>query len=341
MIKLGIIGATGYTGIELYRLASNHPDIAIVFATSEQYTGNHVSEVFPDIDAFADNILRSLEDEDIDQFEVDVVCFCTPDGIAMDNVGRFLDRGIKIVDVSSDFRFDDPTVYTTWYNRPHNAPKLLGSAVYGIPELNRNQIRSSLIIGNPGCYPTSVILGLAPLLKAEVIDVGQIIVDAKSGVSGAGRGLKLRNLFVEVNESITPYNIGHSHRHVGEIEQELSRLSNETPYVIFSPHLTPMSRGILATMYVRLKNNTTEDDLFALYQESYSEEPFIRLSNSRYPETRFVTSTNYCDLRVNKVEGSNVAIVTSAIDNLVKGAAGQALQNVNIMFGLDEITGLI
>ncbi len=339
MIKLGIIGATGYTGMELYRLASRHPGIEIVFATSEQYTGQSLGEVFPRIDPDRDITLRSLDD--IAEVLADLVCFCTPDGVAMDRVGAFLDRGVRVVDVSSDFRFDDPDVYTSWYKRPHTAPALLDSAVYGIPELNRDRIRTADLVGNPGCYPTGVILGLAPLLEEGAIDAGQIIVDAKSGVSGAGRGLKLRNLYVEVNDSITPYNIGHTHRHVGEIEQELSRMSDEHPYVVFSPHLTPMSRGILATTYVRVKNGATNGDLAALYEQRYVGEPFIRLPRSGYPETRFVTWTNYCDLRVDRVDGSDLAIVTSAIDNLVKGAAGQALQNVNVMCGWDETTGLL
>ena len=339
MIRLGIIGATGYTGMELYRLASRHPEIEVAFATSEQYTGQKLGEVFPRVDPDRDITLRSLDD--IADEPTDVVCFCTPDGVAMERVGAFLDRGVRVVDVSSDFRFDDPEVYTSWYNRPHTAPSLLDAAVYGIPELNRDRIRTADLVGNPGCYPTGVILGLVPLLEEGVIDAGQIIVDAKSGVSGAGRGLKLRNLYVEVNDSITPYNIGHSHRHVGEIEQELSRCSDARPYVVFSPHLTPMSRGILATTYVRVKNGATHGDLAALYAQRYEGEPFIRLSQSGYPETRFVTWTNYCDLRIDRVDGSDLAIVTSAIDNLVKGAAGQALQNVNVMSGLDETTGLI
>ena len=339
MIKLGIIGATGYTGMELYRLASRHPGIEVVFATSEQYTGQNLREVFPRIDPDRDTTLRSLDE--IAAVPADVVCFCTPDGVAMDRVGAFLERGVRVVDVSSDFRFDDPDVYTSWYSRPHTAPELLDSAVYGIPELNRDRIRTADLVGNPGCYPTGVILGLAPLLEADAIDACQVIVDAKSGVSGAGRGLKLRNLYVEVNDSITPYNIGHTHRHVGEIEQELSRFSDEQPYVVFSPHLTPMSRGILATTYVRVKNGAANGDLADLYEQRYGGEPFIRLSRSGYPETRFVTWTNYCDLRIDRVDGSDLAIVTSAVDNLVKGAAGQALQNVNVMFGRDETTGLI
>ncbi len=338
MIKLGIIGATGYTGMELYRLASRHPAIEVVFATSEQYRGQPLEAVFPRIDPDRHITLRGLDE--VTGARADVVCFCTPDGVAMDRVGTFLDRGIRVVDVSSDFRFDDPDVYTSWYKRPHTAPSLLSSAVYGIPELNRERIRTAVLVGNPGCYPTGVILGLVPLLEADAIDAGQIIVDAKSGVSGAGRSLKLRNLYVEVNDSITPYNIGHTHRHVGEIEQELSRFSGQQPYVVFSPHLTPMSRGILATTYVHLKNAAADRDLAALYAKRYGDEPFIRLSRTGYPETRFVTWTNYCDLRVDRVDGSNLAIVTSAIDNLVKGAAGQALQNVNVMNGLDETMGL-
>jgi len=339
MTTLGIVGATGYTGMELYRLASRHPKLRVAFATSEQYRGQMLSEVFPRVDPDKDTKLTALDD--LKETPAEVVCFCTPDGVAMDRVGGFLDRGMRVVDVSSDFRFDLPDVYTTWYKRPHTSPSLLESAVYGIPELNRDRIGAADLVGNPGCYPTGVILGLAPLLAADLIDSNPIIVDAKSGVSGAGRGLKLRNLYVEVNDSITPYNIGHAHRHVGEIEQELSRFSDESPYVVFSPHLTPMSRGILATTYVRLKRDASSEELMQRYAHRYSEDPFIRVFRNGYPETRFVTSTNYCDLRIDRVEGSNLAIVTSAIDNLVKGAAGQALQNVNVMCGWDERLGLL
>ncbi len=339
MITLGIIGATGYTGVELYRLASRHPDIQIDFATSEQYHGQTLREIFPHTDPNQDIVLRSSAE--IADTSTDVVCFCTPDGIAMAQAPQLLERGTRVVDVSPDFRFDTPEMYTAWYKRPHTASSLLKSTVYGIPELNRDRIQDARLVGNPGCYPTSVILGLAPLLEKRLIDPQQIIVDAKSGVSGPGRGLKLQNLFVEVNDSIAPYSVGHSHRHVGEIEQELAKLGHVQPFVIFSPHLVPMTRGILSTMYVRLKSDLSSDELMALYTQRYKDEPFIRVLHSCMPATRFVAQTNYCDVRIDRVEGTDQAIVTSAIDNLVKGAAGQALQNINVMYGLDEKTGLV
>ena len=339
MITLGIIGATGYTGVELYMLAARHPDIRIDFATSEQYHGKALREIFPHIDPNHDITLQSTADSTATS--TDVVCFCTPDGIAMSQVPHLLDQGTRIVDVSSDFRFDTPEAYTAWYKRPHSASALLKSTVYGLPELNRAHIQGARLVGNPGCYPTSVILGLAPLLEKRLIDPQQIIVDAKSGVSGAGRGLKLQNLFVEVNDSIAPYNVGHNHRHVGEIEQELAKLGGAQPFVIFSPHLVPMNRGILSTMYVRLKSDLSSEALMALYTERYQDESFIRVLHHTMPATRFVTHTNYCDVRIDRVEGTDQAIVTSAIDNLVKGAAGQALQNFNVMYDLDEKTGLV
>ncbi len=338
MIKVGIIGATGYTGIELYGLISKHPDARVAFATSEQYGGQLISDIFPHLDP-RHNITLSSSSE-IREANVDFVFFCTPDGIAMDQAAACLDRGAKVIDVSPDFRFDSASAYSSWYKREHTSPQLLSGTVYGVPELNRDKIRMSHLVGNPGCYPTSVILALAPLLEAGIIDPKHIIVDAKSGVSGAGRGLKLRNLFVEVNDSITPYNIGHTHRHVGEIEQELEKLAGSKPFVIFSPHLTPMNRGILSTIYVRLREDLADDALQQLFVDMYGDEPFVRLPKV-FPETRFVANTNFCDIKVQRVAGTDQAIVTSAIDNLVKGAAGQALQNMNVMHGIDETAGLL
>lgn len=338
MTTLGIVGATGYTGLELYKIAIRHPHLQVAFATSEQYHGQRLSDVYPHVDRRRDVILHASEDV-LDE-SVDIVCLCTPDGVAMKLAPRFLERNTRIVDVSPDFRFDTPEGYTAWYAREHQAPALLKSAVYGIPELNRSRIREASIIGNPGCYPTSVILGLAPLLEERLIDPKHIIVDAKSGVSGAGRGLKLRNLYVEVNDSIAPYGIGHTHRHIGEMEQEIAKLCGEQPFLIFSPHLTPMSRGILSTIYVRLTRDLSTDELMGLYERRYQDEPFIRLQHCQ-PETRFVTHTNYCDIRIERVAGTDQAIVTSAEDNLVKGAAGQAIQNINVMCDFDETTGLL
>lgn len=339
MITVGIVGATGYTGAELYRLALRHPDLRITFATSEQYHGKHLSEVFPQIDPRRDILLRPA-DSVLDE-PVDVVCLCTPDGVAMRLAPHFLNRGARVIDVSPDFRFETPEGYKAWYKQDHQAPALLHAAVYGLPELNRRRIREARLVGNPGCYPTSVILGLAPLLAEGLIDPEHIIVDAKSGVSGAGRGLKLRTLYVEVNDSIAPYGIGHKHRHVGEMEQELGKIARTKTFVVFSPHLTPMSRGILSTMYVRLTADRSTDDLMSLYERRYQGEPFIRMLRQCLPETRFVAGSNFCDLAVERVSGTDQAIVASAIDNLVKGAAGQAIQNLNVMCGLDETAGLL
>lgn len=339
MTTLGIVGATGYTGVELYRLASRHPELQIAFATSEQYKGQRLSEVFPQIDPRRDIELSASSD--VMGSTPDVVCFCTPDGVAMQHAPGFLERGVRVVDVSPDFRFDTPEAYTAWYKKEHAAPALMKTTVYGIPELNRAKIRESRLVGNPGCYPTSVVLGVAPLLEERLIDPTPIIVDAKSGVSGAGRSLKLRNLYVEVNDSIAPYGIGHTHRHVGEMEQELSRVAGTRAFVVFSPHLTPMSRGILSTIYVKLTQDRSSKDLMDVYNRRYGAEPFVRVMHNGLPETRFVTHTNFCDVRIDRVDGSDLAIVTSAIDNLVKGAAGQALQNINVMCGFPEEAGLV
>ncbi|MEE2709895.1 MAG: N-acetyl-gamma-glutamyl-phosphate reductase [Gemmatimonadota bacterium] len=338
MISAGIVGATGYTGIELYGLVSRHPQLQVAFATSEQYRGQQLSEVFPHINRNHDITLTHVGD--IGGVLVDVVFFCTPDGVAMEQAPRFLGRRVRVIDVSPDFRFDKHEVYTAWYKREHHSPALLEQTVYGIPELNRSRIKDASLVANPGCYPTSVVLGLAPLLEAGAIDPQHIIVDAKSGVSGAGRGLKLRNLYVEVNDSIAPYNIGHTHRHVGEIEQELTKLAGSRPFVIFSPHLTPMNRGILSTIYVRLKSDLSTDALHRLYEQKYQDEPFVRLQDG-LPETRFVAGTNFCDIKIQRIESTDQAIVTSAIDNLVKGAAGQAVQNLNVMYGFCETVGLM
>lgn len=339
MTTLGIIGATGYTGVELYQLARCHPHLQVAFATSEQYHGKRLSEVFPQVDPRRDILLRPAEAV-LDE-PVDLVCLCTPDGVAMKLAPRFLDRGVRVIDVSPDFRFDTPESYTAWYKQDHQAPALLKSTVYGLPELNRPRIREARLVGNPGCYPTSVILGLAPLLEQRLIDPQHIIVDAKSGVSGAGRGLKLRSHYVEVNDSIAPYGIGHKHRHVGEMEQELAKLGHTDVFVVFSPHLAPMSRGILSTMYVRLTTDPSTDDLMDLYERRYRGEPFIRLLRQCLPETRFVAHSNFCDLTIERIGGTDQAIITSAIDNLVKGAAGQALQNLNVLCGFDEEAGLL
>lgn len=339
MKTLGIVGATGYTGFELYQLASRHPDLTVAFATSEQYHGQNLRTVFPHLDPRKD--ISLCASTDILNEQPDVICFCTPDGVAMAQAPAFLDRGVRVVDLSPDFRFETPEAYSAWYKKEHTAPALLKSTVYGLPELNRSRIRETRLVGNPGCYPTSVTLALAPLLERRLIDPKQIIVDAKSGISGAGRGLKLRTLYVEVNDSIAPYNIGHSHRHVGEIEQELGRYAGARPYVVFSPHLTPMSRGILSTIYVRLTEDRSSQDLMNVYDERYGSEPFVRVLHTGLPETRFVTRTNFCDVRVDRVENTDLAIVTSAIDNLVKGAAGQALQNINVMMGFQEEAGLV
>jgi N-acetyl-gamma-glutamyl-phosphate reductase len=336
MMRVGIYGATGYTGFELIRWLRRHPQAEIVFATSRSYAGQRLQDAFPTTDE-----LPLVDATDADPASCDVAFLCLPHGpTTIAAAQEILAAGARVIDLSNDFRLRDPRVYATWFKHPHSAPDLLAEAVYGLPELYRAQIAQARLVANPGCYPTSVLLGLLPLAAAGLLD-GQVIVDAKSGVSGAGRSLSLKTHFAETNENFAPYNIGHTHRHIAEMEQELAA-AGAPVHVIFSPHLLPVNRGILATIYVRLPQDIDPASVRALYTERYADEPFVRvLPPGQLPTLSHTVHTNLCVIGVQQVDDRGNWIITSSEDNLVKGASGQAIQNMNSMFGLPETTGLL
>lgn len=336
MIHAGIIGATGYTGLELLRLGSGHPDLTISVVTSRSEQGRAVQEFFPVLRGHTDLVFSAPDDKAL--FECDVVFFATPNGSAMHKVPELLDRGVKVIDLSADFRLKDASEWKTWYGQDHACPGLLAEAVYGLPELNRSAIRNAKLLANPGCYPTAVILSLAPLLRAKAVDMESLIVDAKSGVSGAGRKLELSNLFSETSESFKAYGVA-GHRHLPEILQILGAVAAQPVDLTFVPHLVPMIRGLHATVYATI---TADVDVQALFEGGYGDEPFVDvLRPGAHPDTRGVRGTNVCRIAVHRMSGRRRVVVLSVIDNLVKGAAGQALQNMNLMFGLPETRGLM
>lgn len=339
MIRVAIAGASGYTGVELIRILLRHPDVVITSVTSEQSAGKSISDIFPSLGGRCDLILESLEPAAIAE-KADLVFTALPHQSAMAVVPDFLAAGKKVVDLSADYRLHDAEVYGQWYE-PHKNPELLSEAIYALPELRRDEIKKARLAANPGCYPTSIILALKPLLDNGLIDLKSIIADSASGVSGAGRSAKVDSLYCEVNEGFRAYAVGGVHRHTPEIEQELSALSANPVTITFTPHLVPMDRGILSTIYASPVQNITLDELLSVYADSYSEEQFVRvLPNGRIPSTAYVRGSNFCDIGVALDMRANRIIVVSAIDNLVKGASGQAVQNMNIMFGLPEATGV-
>ena len=339
MLKVAIVGASGYTGVELLRILHSHPEVAVTCVTSEQNAGRPVSEIFPTLRGRIDLVLENLEPVGIAE-KVDIVFTALPHKAAMEVVPTFLQMGKNVVDLSADYRLRDAAVYGRWYDT-HLNPELLKEAVYGLPELYRGSITEASLVANPGCYPTSVILGLAPLLKGKVIDPKSVIVDAKSGVTGAGRGAKVEGLYCEVNEGFRAYGVGGTHRHIPEIEQELSLLAGSEMAIAFTPHLVPMDRGILSTIYSNPVGRVTAADLIELYEAFYDGEPFVRvLPEGVFPSTAHVRGSNFCDIGIAVDERTGRVIVVSAIDNLVKGASGQAVQNMNLMCGLPETLGL-
>ena len=336
MLNVGIYGATGYTGSLLVRLLSNHPDTHVRFGTSESSAGRLLSEIFP-----CPYDLRLVAADDAPLDEVDVAFLCLPHAESMDMVRRVRDGGVKAIDLSADFRLRDADTYEAWYKVKHTATDLLQQAVYGLPEIYRSEIRETALLANPGCFPTSVILGLYPLAANDLLVDKTPIIDSKTGITGAGRGLKVTSLFAEANENMSPYSVGHKHRHTTEMEQELNLTGTGPYHVIFSPHLLPVNQGILSTMYVTIPDGYDVAQIVDLYRQTYSGEPFVRvLPVSQLATLRHVVNTNRCAISITQVEGSNRLIVVSAIDNLIKGASGQAVQNMNIMFGLDEHAGL-
>ena len=339
MINVAIIGASGYTGVELARILCNHPNIKLTAATSRQYAGKPLAEVFPSLRGKTELVCENLEPAQLCE-RADLFFTAVPHKTAMDLVPGLLAAGKKVVDLSADFRLRDVAVYEEWY-QAHSSPELIHEAVYGLPELYREQIKRARLVANPGCYPTSIILGLAPLLKNNIIDPTTIIADSKSGTSGAGRGALVGSLFCEVADGFRAYKVGGTHRHTPEIEQEINALCNGSVKISFTPHLLPISRGIMSTVYASPVKECNLNDLTALYQKTYQDEPFVRiLPAGSFPATQYVRGSNFCDISINHDLRTNRLIILSAIDNIVKGAAGQAIQNMNLMLGLQETTGL-
>ena len=337
MIKVGIVGGTGYTGVELLRLLAQHPQVEVTVITSRSEAGVKVADMYPNLRGHYDNLAFSVPDS-ATLGACDAVFFATPHGVAHALAGELLAAGTRVIDLSADFRLQDAEEWAAWYGQPHGAPELLGEAVYGLPEVNREQIRGARLIAVPGCYPTAAQLALLPLLEAGLADAETLIADCKSGVSGAGRGAKVGSLFCEAGESMMAYSVK-GHRHLPEIRQGLRRAAGREVGLTFVPHLTPMIRGIHATLYARVADRSV--DLQALFERRYANEPFVDVMPAgSHPETRSVRGANVCRLAVHRPQGGDLVVVLSVIDNLVKGASGQAIQNLNIMFGLDERLGL-
>lgn len=338
MKTVAIIGASGYTGIELMRMVVMHPRVELVAVSSEQFAGKDVAEVFPFLAGRVTLVFQALA-RHTELQKADCAFVALPHQKAMDVVPGLLRKGVKVVDLSADFRFRTAAAYEQWY-KPHTAPDLLADAVYGLSEVYREKIRRAALVANPGCYPTAALLPLIPLLKNGVIAADGIVVDAKSGVSGAGRGVVLTSLFAEVNEGIKAYKVG-KHQHAPEIEQELSFAAQQPVVITFTPHLIPMSRGILATIYATLNGKVAYEEVQDCYRSQYAESGFVRICpRGSVPATQQVKGSNYCDIGYIIDDRTNRLIIVAALDNLLKGGAGQAVQNMNIMAGFEEDAGI-
>lgn len=336
-IKVGIIGATGYAGLELLRILLSHPEVSIAALSSVSFEGKKLSDVYPSLYGICDDLLA---DEDTIIEKSDVVFASVPHGVSEPIAEKCNAKGLVFIDLGADFRLDSEEDYKQWYGGSYHKPELHAGAVYGLPELFRDAIKQTKIIGNPGCYPTSIALGLAPALKKGLIDPATLIIDSKSGVTGAGRGLTQNTHFPDCNESFAPYKVA-AHRHTPEIEQTLSSLWGGPVTVTFVPHLLPVNRGILSTMYAKLTNSITLDEIYKMYCLFYEKEPFVRvLPLGKAATIKNIKYSNFCDISLHLDDRTGRLIVVSAIDNMVKGAAGQAIQNMNIAFGLPERTGL-
>ena len=336
MIKIGVIGGTGYTGVELLRLLAAHPQADIRVITSRGEAGRKVAELFSNLRGHVNLVFTEPDAKAL--AACDIVFSATPNGVAMTHARELLKAGVKFIDLAADFRLKDAAVWEKWYGTPHACPELLSEAVYGLPEVNREKIKKARLVANPGCYPTAVQLGFLPLLENHLVDAQHLVADAKSGVSGAGRKAEVHMLFSEAADSMKAYGVA-GHRHWPEIRQGLTEACRKSVGLTFVPHLTPMIRGIHATLYARLAG--PETDLQALYEKRYVNEPFVDvMPHGSHPETRSVRASNVCRIAVHRPQGGDTVVILSVIDNLVKGAAGQAVQNMNIMFGLDERTGL-
>lgn len=338
MIKVGIIGVTGYAGQQLLCLLTKHKGVEIKFISSNSYHGKNISEIYGNYKKYFEKKLISQSEAENSLDEIDVLFLALPHGLSENITKLALEKNVKVIDLGADFRLDDSEKYEKWYNVKHEYPEINKEAVYGLPELNREKIKNSRVIASPGCYPTSAILGIAPLLNKKIIKEDSIVIDSKSGVSGAGRGLKIDSLFSEVNENFKAYNI-FKHRHTPEIEQEMSKIAKEEIKIVFTPHLIPINRGILSTIYLDLKEELDEKELYNIYNEFYKNEYFVRI-NENLPEIKNIKNTNICEIGLRVDKERKKVIVVSVIDNLIKGAGGQAIQSMNIMFGLDEKEGL-
>lgn len=336
MIKAGIVGGTGYTGVELLRILVRHPQVELNIITSRGEAGKPVADLFPNLRGHTD---LAFSEPDVSALSTcDVVFFATPNGTAMKMVPTLLEAGVRVIDLAADFRLKDANEWQQWYGMEHACPELLDEAVYGLPEVNRELIRNAQLVANPGCYPTAVLLGFLPLIEKNIVDCERLIADTKSGVSGAGRGANVGTLLCEASESFKAYGVP-GHRHLPEIRQGLETAVGMPVGLTFVPHLTPMIRGIHATLYAN--RTSSADDLQNLYQDRYADEPFVDvLPTGSHPETRSVKGSNMCRIALHQPQDRDTVVVLSVIDNLVKGAAGQAVHNMNLMFGMDETLGL-
>ena len=336
MIKAGIIGGTGYTGVELLRLLVQHPRAEVVTISSRSEKERPVADVFPSLRGYTELCFSDPDEAGLES--CDVVFAATPNGVAMTHARALMEEGVRLIDLSADFRIVDVSEWSRWYQLEHTCPELVAEAVYGLPEINRERIRDARLVANPGCYPTSVILGLTPLLEEGLVKPKELIADAKSGVSGAGRGASVATLFCETSDSFKAYAVP-GHRHLPEICQVLTRVAGESVGLTFVPHLVPMIRGIEATLYGQL--NDTSVDLTRLYQDRYAGEPFVDvMPEGSHPDTRSVRGSNTVRIACHRPQNGNTAVILVVEDNLIKGAAGQAIQNMNLMFGFEETEGL-
>ncbi len=331
MINVGIVGGTGYTGVELLRILSQHTEVNLKTITSRKEAGMNVADLFTNLRGHIS--LKFSDPSNTELEKCDIVFFATPNGIAMQQASELLNAGVKIIDLAADFRIKNVTEWEKWYGMPHASPELVAEAIYGLPEINRGQIKNARLIANPGCYPTAVQLGFLPLIEAGIVDTDNLIADVKSGVSGAGRKAEVHTLLAEAADNFKAYGVS-GHRHLPEIKQGLSSVAGKPIGLTFVPHLTPMIRGIHATLYAKLSHDI---NLQSLYEERYANEPFVDiLPAGKHPETRSVRGSNICRIAVHRPQNSDIVVVLSVTDNLVKGAAGQATQNMNIMYGLPE-----
>lgn len=338
MIKVGIIGASGYAGAELYRLLLSHKDVEIVAISSQSYAGKMISELYPSF--YGTNDMLLTDDQDVLN-KAEMIFASLPHGLSEKYAKVCDEQGKKFIDLGADFRLDQESDYQQWYQHDYQYPDLHKKQVYGLSEVNREKIQQASLIGNPGCYPTSITLGLYPLLKNHMQKDEKIVIDSKSGTTGAGKSLTEDTHFPKCNESFHPYKIA-SHRHTPEIEQELSKMAQQDIHVMFTPHLLPVNRGIISTIYVPLKETVTFNDVYDIYQKTYQNEYFVRvLPKGKVADLKFVQYSNYCDISLHYDERYHQLIIVSTIDNMVKGAAGQAIQNMNLMYGLDEKEGLM